>query len=53
MMIRRISPRYLSTIQKQIDNITDFIRLSDESDQKHNNDVLHLQIKLSHGELPG
>jgi len=53
MMIRRISPRYLSAIRKQIDTISDFVRLSDEADQKHNNDVLHLQIKLSHGEIPG
>ncbi|EQC51002.1 hypothetical protein [Bacteriovorax sp. DB6_IX] len=53
MMIRRISPRYLSAIKKQIDTIADFVRLSDEADQKHNNDVLHLQIQLSRGEIPG
>jgi hypothetical protein len=53
MMIRRISPRYLSAIQKQVDIIADFVRLSDESDQIHNNDVLHLQVKLSRGQLPG
>ncbi|OIQ19019.1 MAG: hypothetical protein BM556_06965 [Bacteriovorax sp. MedPE-SWde] len=53
MMIRRISPRYLNAIKKQIDTISDFVRLSDEADQKHNNDVLHLQIQLSRGEIPG
>lgn len=53
MMIRRISPRYFSVILKQIDAFTDFVRCSDESDKRHNSDVLHLQIKISKGELPG
>ncbi len=53
MMIRRISPRYLTAIKRHIDTIADFVRLSDESDQKFNNDVLHLQIKLSRGHIPG
>lgn len=53
MMIRRISPRYFGVIQKQIDAFTDFVRCSDESDQRFNNEVLHLHIKISKGELPG
>lgn len=53
MMIRRISPRYMSVIEKQIEALTDLVRLSDESDQKYNNDVLHLQIRMSKGEIPG
>ena len=43
----------VSLIQRQIDTIVDFVRLSDESDQKFNNDVLHLQIRLNRGEIPG
>lgn len=53
MMIRRISPRYFGVIQKQIEAFTDFVRCSDESDQRFNNEVLHLHIKISKGELPG
>ncbi len=53
MMIRRISPRYLSLIQKQIEILTDVVRISDESDIKHNNQVIQLQIRLSKGEIPG
>ncbi len=53
MMIRRISPRYFGVIQKQIDTLTDFVRCSDESDRRHNNEVLHLHISLSKGQLPG
>lgn len=52
-MIRRISPRYLSAIKNQINSISDFVRLSDEAEKKYNNDVLHLQIQLSRGEIPG
>jgi hypothetical protein len=53
VMIRRISLRYLSVIKNHIDSVADLVRLSDESDKKFNNDVLHLQIKLSHGKIPG
>lgn len=53
MMIRRISPRYFGVIQKQIEALTDFVRCSDESDQKYNNEVLHMHISLSKGKLPG
>lgn len=53
MMIRRISPRYFGVIQKQIESLTDFVRCSDESDQKYNNEVLHMHISLSKGKLPG
>ncbi|MDD0852852.1 hypothetical protein HBN50_07085 [Halobacteriovorax sp. GB3] len=53
MMIRRISPRYLNVIEKQIDSLSDLVRLSDESDPCYNNDVIHLNIRLSKGKLPG
>lgn len=53
MMIRRISPRYLGLIQKQIDVLVDIVRISDESEIRHNNQVIQLQIKLCKGEIPG
>lgn len=53
MMIRRISPRYFGVIQKQIESFVDFVRCSDEFDQRHNTEVLHLSIKVSKGQLPG
>lgn len=53
MMIRRISPRYLNLIKNQIDSISDIVRLSDESDNRYNNEVLHLHISLNRGQLPG
>lgn len=53
MMTRRISPRYMSVILKQIDGLTDLVRLADESDQAHNTGVIHLHLKVQKGELPG
>ncbi|QDK41735.1 hypothetical protein DOM21_09775 [Bacteriovorax stolpii] len=53
MMIRRISPRYLNLIQKQIEVLQDVVRISDESDIRHNNQVIQLQIRLSKGNIPG
>jgi hypothetical protein len=53
MMIRRISPRYLGLIQKQIEVLVDILRISDESDIRHNNQVIQLQINLCKGEIPG
>jgi len=53
MMIRRISPRYLGLIQKQIEVLVDILRISDESDVRHNNQVIQLQINLCKGEIPG
>ena len=53
MMIRRISPRYFGVIQKQLEAFTDFVRCSDESDQRFNSEVIHLHISMSKGVLPG
>lgn len=53
MMIRRISVRYLNLILQQIDVLASTLRVSDESDSHHNNQVVQLQIRLSKGELPG
>lgn len=53
MMIRRISPRYFTVMQKQIEAFTDFVRCSDESDQRYNSEVIHLHISMSKGSLPG
>ncbi len=52
-MIRRISPRYANVMLKQIDAFTEFVRCSDEFNQKYNSDVISLQINLSLGKLPG
>lgn len=53
MMTRRISPRYMSVILKQIDGLADLVRLADESDKTHNTEVIHLHLKVQKGELPG
>lgn len=53
VMTRRISPRYLSAIQQQIESLVGLVRLSDESDKIHNTEVLHLNIQMQKGELPG
>lgn len=53
MMTRRISPRYISVILKQIDGLADLVRLADESDQSHNTEVIHMHLKVQKGELPG
>lgn len=52
-MIRRISPRYANVMLKQIDAFAEFVRCSDEFNQKYNSDVISLQINLSIGKLPG
>lgn len=53
VMTRRISPRYLSVINQQIDALVGLVRLSDESDPAFNTEVLQLQIKVKKGDLPG
>jgi len=53
MMIRRISPRYLSLIQRQIDLLMELIRTSDETDVEMNDQVIQLQMNLSCGKIPG
>jgi hypothetical protein len=53
MMIRRISPRYLSLIQKQIELLMELIRTSDETDVEINDQVIQLQMNLSCGKIPG
>jgi hypothetical protein len=53
MMIRRISPRYLILIQKQIELLMDLIRASDETDISINDQVIQLQMSLSGGKIAG
>lgn len=53
MLIRRISFRYLSLIQKQLEMLFDLVRSSDEIDTRYNSQVVQLQISLKKGTLPG
>lgn len=53
MMIRRISPRYLSLITKQIELLSDQVRMSDETERNHNSEVIQLHIRLNTGKILG
>ena len=53
MMTRIISPRYLNLITKQIDLLSDQIRISDEIEGHYNTEVVQLQIKLNSGKVIG
>lgn len=53
MMIRRISPRYLSLIQKQLEVCLDLVRTSDELESKHNESLVQVRVQLKSGVLPG
>lgn len=53
LLLRRISPRYLSLIRSQLENLFDLIKASDETDTKYNDEVVHLRVTLRRGRLPG
>lgn len=53
MQIRRISFRYLGLIQKQLELLFETIRSSDETDLRHNSQVIQLQVNLKKGTIPG
>jgi hypothetical protein len=53
MLLRRVSPRYLSVIQAHCDVLLNIIRASDEIDPEYNDDVLMLNLSLHRGNLPG
>lgn len=53
MMIRRISPRYLSLIQRQLEVCLDLVRTSDELESKHNESLVQVRVQLKSGVLPG
>lgn len=53
MLIRRISFRYLSLIQKQFEMLFDLVKSSDEIDTRHNAQIIQLQVSLKKGSLPG
>lgn len=53
MLIRRVSGRYLSIIQKQLENLFEIVRSSDEMDARFNDNVLQLKVVLRRGRLPG
>lgn len=53
MLIRRISPRYLTVIEKSLDTILSLVRASDELEDKHNEDLIQIRLSLKSGRLPG
>jgi hypothetical protein len=53
MLIRRVSPRYLSLILSHCNVLLDLIRTSDETNPEHNEDVLMLKLSIQQGKLPG
>jgi hypothetical protein len=53
MMLRRVSPRYLSVIQAHCNIMLDLIRASDELDSSYNDEVLMLNVSIQSGNLPG
>jgi len=53
MQIRRISWRYLNLIESHLNLVLEMIRSSDELDTKHNDHIIHLQLVLKQGKVPG
>lgn len=53
MLIRRISPRYLALIQKQLEICLDLVRTSDELDSRYNESLVQVRVQLKSGNVPG
>lgn len=53
MQIRRVSGRYISIIQKQLETLFDLVRSADEMDGRFNDKILQLKVVLRQGNLPG
>jgi len=53
MQLRRVSGRYISIIQKQLDVLFELVRSSDEMDTRFNDKILQLKVVLKQGSLPG
>ncbi len=53
MLIRRVSGRYLSIIQGQLESLFEIVKSSDEMDARFNDNVLQLKVMLRRGRLPG
>jgi len=53
MQIRRISWRYLNLIESHLNLVLEMIRSSDELETKHNDHIIHLQLTLKQGKVPG
>ncbi|MGE0632956.1 MAG: hypothetical protein AB7O96_11145 [Pseudobdellovibrionaceae bacterium] len=53
ILLRRISPRYLNIVSKQLESLTEIIKSADEIDSVHNDEVVYLQILFKKGRLPG
>jgi hypothetical protein len=53
LLIRRVSGRYLTIIQSQLENLFEVVKSSDELDLRFNDTVLQLKVLLRKGKLPG
>jgi hypothetical protein len=53
LLIRRVSGRYLTIIQGQLENLFEMVKSSDELDLRFNDSVLQLKVQLRKGKLPG
>jgi hypothetical protein len=53
MLIRRISPRYLHLIQRQLEICLDLVRTSDELEARYNQSLVQVRVQLKSGVLPG
>jgi hypothetical protein len=51
--LRRISNRHLNLIMKNLEFTFDLIKSSDEIEKKHNESVIHFQVLLKSGKMPG
>ena len=53
MHLRRISSRFLDLIQANCGFLNQLIRSSEELDPRYNDEVLHFEIRLERGRIPG
>ena len=52
-LIKRISPKYIDLISKQLDLVIDLIHTSNDLDQDVNEVILSLNLSVDIGRLPG
>jgi len=53
LLIRRISLRYVGIIQNQLMSVIDVAKSSDETDQRFNDHVIHMNLLLNCGKVVG
>lgn len=51
--LRRISLRYITVIEKQLDALFELVKSSNEIDHRYNDQVMQLKVSLKTGRLPG